>query len=114
MLSLLLLGVASLTGAAPSAKLTSCAKPPAFFFAGDSTTAVNGGWGDGLLSTVIQPATGLNVGRSGATTASFRADGSWKNVTDHMTQYIADYDVYVTISVGRHILVVPRRVLRAN
>lgn len=103
MLSLLLLSAATLTGAAPSAKLSSRAKTPAFFLAGDSTTAVNGGWGDGLMATVIEPATGLNVGRSGATTASFRADGSWKNITDHVTEYAADYDVYVTISVGRQI-----------
>lgn len=101
MLSQLLLASFALTGAIASSRLR-CrdSKPPAFLLAGDSTTAVDGGWGNGLLATLIPPATGLNVGRSGATTASFTADGSWSNVTNHVKQYVGDHDVYVTISVG--------------
>ena len=87
--------------AVPSGKVVTRDRAPAFFLAGDSTTAVNGGWGDGLLATLIDPATGLNVGRSGATTASFVGGGSWSNVTDHVKQYAGDYDVYVTISVSQ-------------
>jgi hypothetical protein len=74
-------------------------KPPAFFLAGDSTTAVDGGWGDGLLAPLISPAWGVNIGKSGATTVSFEAGGYWTNVTDHVRDYAKEYDVYVTISV---------------
>ncbi|GAP91871.1 putative carbohydrate esterase family 12 protein [Rosellinia necatrix] len=77
-------------------------KPPAFFLAGDSTTAVNGGWGDGLLAPLIEPAWGLNIGLSGATTASFVARGNWANVTSHLKEYAEEYDVYVTISFGHN------------
>ena len=75
-------------------------KTPVFILAGDSTTAVYGGWGDGLLSNLKLPAFGVNIGRSGATTKSFIAAGHWKNVTDHVTQYANKRDVYVTISVS--------------
>ncbi|RYP89565.1 hypothetical protein DL770_004286 [Monosporascus sp. CRB-9-2] len=96
------LALLDLAAAAPSSRVAAAAKPPAFFLAGDSTTAINGGWGDGLLATLIEPATGLNVGKSGATTRSFVAGGYWKNVTDHVKEYAGDYGVYVTISVGCH------------
>ena len=92
---------AGLAAAMPSRKVSSRDRAPAFFLAGDSTTAVNGGWGDGLLATLIEPATGLNIGKSGATTASFVADGNWGNITDHVKQYAGDHDVYVTISVSQ-------------
>ncbi|KAK5634055.1 hypothetical protein RRF57_009769 [Xylaria bambusicola] len=60
------------------------AKPPAFFLAGDSTTAIIGGWGRGLLAPLIEPAWGINFGLSGATTESFQARGYWANVTSHV------------------------------
>ncbi|KAH8885951.1 SGNH hydrolase [Thozetella sp. PMI_491] len=75
---------------------------PAFFLAGDSTTAINGGWGNGLLATLTSPAIGLNIGKSGATTKSFQAGGYWKNVTSHISQYASTNDVYVTISFGHN------------
>ncbi len=92
-----LMASATLIAAAPTGNSVN---PPAFFLAGDSTTAVDGGWGDGLLELLIGPATGLNFGKSGATTASFVNQGRWDNVTAHVTDYVGDYDVYVTISVG--------------
>ncbi|KAI1426667.1 SGNH hydrolase-type esterase domain-containing protein [Xylaria sp. FL1777] len=77
-------------------------KPPAFFLAGDSTTAVDGGWGNGLLAPLIQPAWGINFGLSGATTASFVAQGRWANLTAYVKEYAATYDCYVTISFGHN------------
>ncbi|KAK1950796.1 hypothetical protein LY78DRAFT_664603 [Colletotrichum sublineola] len=41
-----------------SAPETRQAKPPYFLLTGDSTVAVNGGWGDGLLTFVKSPADG--------------------------------------------------------
>ncbi|KAI0101482.1 SGNH hydrolase-type esterase domain-containing protein [Nemania sp. FL0031] len=78
------------------------AKPPAFFLAGDSTTAVDGGWGNGLLAPLIEPAWGVNFGLSGATTVSFVAAGRWANVTQDLKQYAKEYDCYVTISFGHN------------
>ena len=44
-------------------------KPPLFLLAGDSTTAVAGGWGDGFLeNTLAFPAAGINFGHSGRST----------------------------------------------
>ncbi|KAI1748425.1 SGNH hydrolase-type esterase domain-containing protein [Xylaria castorea] len=78
------------------------ARTPAFFLAGDSTTAVDGGWGNGLLAPLVAPAWGLNVGLSGATTKSFVARGNWKNVTTHLRENADAYDCYVTISFGHN------------
>ncbi|KAI1157538.1 SGNH hydrolase-type esterase domain-containing protein [Nemania serpens] len=77
-------------------------KPPALFLAGDSTTAVDGGWGNGLLAPLVAPAWGVNLGLSGATTASFAAAGRWANVTEHLKEYAKAYDCYVTISFGHN------------
>ena len=53
----------------------SSSRPPAFYLAGDSTTAVQsaggGGWGSGFLALLKGGATGKNYGRNGATTKSF-------------------------------------------
>lgn len=78
------------------------AKPPAFFLAGDSTTAVNGGWGNGFISQLKAPAWGVNIGKSGATTRSYEAGGYWANITSHLRQYSFEYDSYVTISFGHN------------
>jgi hypothetical protein len=53
---------------------------PFFVLAGDSTTAVNGGWGDGLIHTLRVAHNGQNLGQSGATTVSFRNGGNWDKV----------------------------------
>jgi hypothetical protein len=75
-------------------------KPPAFFLAGDSTTAVNGGWGNGLLATLRSPAWGINIGQSGATTVSYQQGGNWTNITTHVEEYAKKFDTYVTVSVS--------------
>ncbi|KAI0392405.1 carbohydrate esterase family 12 protein [Xylariaceae sp. FL0594] len=77
-------------------------KPPAFFLAGDSTTAPDGGWGNGVLGPLVDPAWGVNVGQSGATTASYVAAGKWANVTAYVREYAKTYDCYVTISFGHN------------
>lgn len=74
-------------------------KPPAFFLAGDSTVAVDGGWGDGFLTYPREGAFGTNFGKSGATTVSFVSGGYWGNLIASVEDNVADYDVYVTIQV---------------
>lgn len=82
--------------------LESTSKPIYWLLAGDSTTAPDGGWGDGFLSTtVVSGSTGHNYGLSGATTASFRAGGNWDKVIADIGMYKSIYDVYTTIQVCR-------------
>jgi len=78
------------------------AKSAAFFLAGDSTTAVNGGWGDGFLATLRNGAIGQNKGHSGTTTVSFVAGGDWGKVLDLVKSNQAKYDCYVTIQFGHN------------
>jgi lysophospholipase L1-like esterase len=77
-------------------------KPPAFFIAGDSTTAIGGGWGDGFLSTLRNGATGVNRGHNGTTTASFVSLGDWAAVIDLVKDHRAKYKCYVTIQFGHN------------
>ncbi|KAI1099663.1 carbohydrate esterase family 12 protein [Jackrogersella minutella] len=98
-----IIGVTALFTLAVGRPVADCSsKPPALFLAGDSTTAPDGGWGDGLLATLISPAWGVNIGKSGATTASFSAGGYWANVTEHLKDNVDKYDCYVTISFGHN------------
>ncbi|OSS46516.1 hypothetical protein B5807_08563 [Epicoccum nigrum] len=82
-------------------------KPPAFFLAGDSTTAVQsaggGGWGDGFINTTLKNgATGKNFGHNGATTVSFRSGGDWANVLAAAKEALSKHTPYVTISFGHN------------
>ncbi|KAL2183622.1 hypothetical protein L209DRAFT_759301 [Thermothelomyces heterothallicus CBS 203.75] len=87
--------------AAPTPASRQC-KPAAFFLAGDSTTAVNGGWGDGFVALLRNGAIGHNKGHSGATTASFVAGGDWASVLDLVESNAGGYDCYVTIQFGHN------------
>jgi lysophospholipase L1-like esterase len=76
-------------------------KPAYFVLAGDSTTAPDGGWGDGFLSTAVRkPASGINLGHSGATTVSFRNGGDWAVVIDQVKNHTKSHKVFVTIQVS--------------
>lgn len=76
-------------------------KPAYFVLAGDSTTAVDGGWGDGFLNTtLLRPAGGINLGHSGATTVSFRDGGDWAHVLEEVKSHAKSHDVFVTIQVN--------------
>ncbi|KAJ2904297.1 hypothetical protein MKZ38_008356 [Zalerion maritima] len=81
-------------------------KPPAFFLAGDSTTAVQseggGGWGDGFLSFLIPTAWGTNCGHNGATTVSFVEGGDWATVIGEVEDNKDEYDCWVTIQFGHN------------
>lgn len=76
------------------------AKPPAFFLAGDSTVAIDKGWGDGFLTYPQKGAWGVNFAKSGATTSSFVSGGYWSNLTSYVKEYAEEYDVYVTLQVS--------------
>ncbi|KAK3902820.1 SGNH hydrolase-type esterase domain-containing protein [Staphylotrichum tortipilum] len=76
--------------------------PPEFFLAGDSTTAIGGGWGDGFLAVLRNGATGYNKGHNGATTASFVAGGDWATVLSLVKNSKAKDQRYVTIQFGHN------------
>jgi hypothetical protein len=75
-------------------------KTPAFFLAGDSTVAVDGGWGDGFLSYFREGAWGVNLAKNVATTSSFVSGGYWSNLTSYVQEYAEEYDVYVALQVS--------------
>ncbi|CEN60924.1 hypothetical protein ASPCAL07595 [Aspergillus calidoustus] len=77
-------------------------KPPFFITIGDSTVAVNGGWGDGFLSFVHDPADGTNRGKSGSTTVSWRANGRWAALVENINSTLADYETIVTMQFGHN------------
>ena len=81
-------------------------KPAYFLLAGDSTTATQspggGGWGDGFLNYTLKTgSSGHNYGHNGATTKSFRSGGDWATVLSVAKNKGDDYEVFVTIQVGR-------------
>ncbi|KAH6884256.1 acetylesterase [Thelonectria olida] len=77
-------------------------KPPYFLLTGDSTVAINGGWGDGFNDFLKDPAKGENHGKSGATTVSFRAQGLWDAVISATNEHAAEYEPIVTIQFGHN------------
>jgi hypothetical protein len=88
----------------PTLSLTEAdSKPPAFFLAGDSTTAKQssggGGWGTGFLSFLERPAIGTNYGHNGATTVSFKSGGDWDKVIGDVKRNAGSHQVFVTIQV---------------
>ncbi|KAL2812751.1 SGNH hydrolase-type esterase domain-containing protein [Aspergillus granulosus] len=76
--------------------------PPAFFLAGDSTTAPNGGWGDAFVASLTGGSAGTNFGHSGATTSSFRAGGDWDNVLSAVESHNSTHRPFVTIQFGHN------------
>ncbi|KAK2035498.1 GDSL-like Lipase/Acylhydrolase [Colletotrichum zoysiae] len=102
----ILVAAASSASAIPlgqaSAPETRQAKPPYFLLTGDSTVAVDGGWGDGFLTFVESPADGKNYGKSGATTVSFRAQGIWDTVVAEVNASKAAFNPVVTIQFGHN------------
>lgn len=78
------------------------AKPPYFILTGDSTVAVNGGWGDGFLADLKSPASGVNSGKSGATIPSFRAEGRWNTAIGAVKSHKGDHESIVTIQFGHN------------
>ncbi|KAG9231769.1 SGNH hydrolase-type esterase domain-containing protein [Amylocarpus encephaloides] len=102
--SLLSLIYLATTQASPiaSKQYERAAKPAAFFLAGDSTTAIKGGWGNGFLTLLTNGAIGTNFGHSGATTKSFVAGGDWAKVISAVKANSEKYTTYVTIQFGHN------------
>ncbi|KAF4998658.1 hypothetical protein FGRMN_2984 [Fusarium graminum] len=89
-------------GLALSTPVRRTAKPPSFFLIGDSTVAVDGGWGDGFLSYLKAPAEGSNRGVSGSTTVSWKSNGRWGTLIQDIGAAKAEYEPVVTIQFGHN------------
>jgi lysophospholipase L1-like esterase len=92
---------AALTQALPTANHQK-ELPPYFILTGDSTTAVNGGWGDGFLRFLQNTTGGVNIGKSGATTVSFRSGGYWAKAIQAVKDQKCNYRPIVTIQFGHN------------
>jgi len=69
---------------------------------GDSTMAVQSGWGPGFCALVSTKVDCVNMARSGRSSLSYRAEGSWAKVIDAL-QHNGDYKAtYVLIQFGHN------------
>jgi lysophospholipase L1-like esterase len=77
-------------------------KPPIFVLTGDSTVAADGGWGNGFLADTKEPATGINLAKQGATTASFKSEGLWDQALNSVRNNTECASPIVTIQFGHN------------
>ena len=101
-LSSLALTLSSAFGLVHGRPAARAAKPPQIFLIGDSTVAINGGWGNGFLSYIEEPAQGENIGVSGATTDSWKTNGRWDALLSDINTAKSDYEPIVTIQFGHN------------
>ncbi|KAL2107856.1 hypothetical protein VUR80DRAFT_4667 [Thermomyces stellatus] len=98
-LSSLLVSALGLVHATPVARQT---KAPYFFLIGDSTVAERGGWGNGLLEYLKDPAKGENRAVSGTTTVSWKSNGRWDDLLESVEANKDDYEPIITIQFGHN------------
>ncbi|KAF9772526.1 hypothetical protein IL306_009768 [Fusarium sp. DS 682] len=89
-------------GFVQASPVTRSAKPPQFFLIGDSTVAVDGGWGNGFLSYLNASAKGDNRGVSGSTTVSWKSNGRWDTLIKDIGAAKTDFEPVVTIQFGHN------------
>ncbi|KAG8729875.1 hypothetical protein FRC12_020655 [Ceratobasidium sp. 428] len=79
-----------------------------YVLSGDSTTANgtipnSGGWGNGFCASLVPSTPCINRAKNGATTASFRADGSWNLTLESAKSEVASgRKTWVTIQFGHN------------
>jgi lysophospholipase L1-like esterase len=80
----------------------SSSKEVRIILVGDSTMAVQSGWGPGFCALVSSNVDCVNMARSGRSSLSYRAEGSWAKVMDDL-QRNGDYKAtYVLIQFGHN------------
>jgi len=84
-------------------KVSSATLPPVqMILVGDSTMAVNNGWGPGFCADVVREVTCVNMAKNGRSSGSYRAEGSWANVMEAL-KHNQDYKAtYVLIQFGHN------------
>jgi len=76
--------------------------PVRIILVGDSTMAVNSGWGPGFCADVVPQLTCLNMAKGGRSTSSYRAEGSWAQVMDQLKRNSQFSATYVLIQFGHN------------
>ncbi|KNG82001.1 hypothetical protein ANOM_009215 [Aspergillus nomiae NRRL 13137] len=94
--------IATLLGQVQASPVGRASKAPYFFLIGDSTVAVNGGWGDGLLAYLKDPAKGENRAVSGTTTVSWKSNGRWDDLIESIESNAGEYEPIVTVQFGHN------------
>ena len=95
-----LFSAALFTAACASAQ---AALPPVrIILVGDSTVAVESGWGPGFCADVVPVVTCLNMAKGGRSTSSYRAEGSWAQVMDQLKHNAQFSATYVLIQFGHN------------
>ena len=69
---------------------------------GDSTMAVNSGWGTGFCAVVTAEVTCVNMAKGGRSSGSYRAEGSWANVMEALKSNPDFKATYVLIQFGHN------------
>lgn len=78
-------------------------KTPYLFLIGDSTVAVDGGWGNGLLDYLKEPAQGANLAVSGSTTVSWKSENRWESLLKSVgTASSGAFEPIITIQFGHN------------
>ena len=95
-------GFALLVSCAGFSQTGSSSKEVRIILVGDSTMAVQSGWGPGFCALVSSKVDCVNMARSGRSSLSYRAEGSWAKVMDDL-QRNGDYKAtYVLIQFGHN------------
>lgn len=97
--SLLLLTALVMAQSAPS---PASLPPIRIILVGDSTMAVNSGWGPGFCSRMVPQVTCINRAIGGRSTSSYRAEGSWEKVMDELGHNAGFKATYVLIQFGHN------------
>ena len=84
--------------AAPEAALTQVR----IILVGDSTMAVQSGWGPGFCALLPPRVECINLARSGRSSLSYRAEGAWDNVMDVLKRKSEYKASYVLIQFGHN------------
>lgn len=75
--------------------------PVRIVLVGDSTVAVNNGWGPGFCALATARVTCVNLAKNGRSTSSYRAEGSWAEVLDTLKKGEVE-STYVLIQFGHN------------
>ena len=80
------------------------AQPPRvrIILVGDSTVAINNGWGPGFCADVTPQVACLNMAKNGRSTSSYRAEGLWAGVLDELRRGGDFAATYVLIQFGHN------------
>jgi lysophospholipase L1-like esterase len=76
--------------------------PVRIILVGDSTVAINNGWGPGFCADVVPQVSCINMAKNGRSTSSYRAEGLWAQVIDELKHPNGATTTYVLIQFGHN------------